>query len=99
VIEIQFKNMYPSTLAKEMVLKRLKPILERFSLVQNNRVYIYVELCTNNHYNKKDEFSVSLKVSGKDFKNFQIKKSAASLFQAASDLSEILELQMKNKLS
>ena len=99
MVEIQFKNMYPSTLAKDMVLKRLIPVLEKFSISERCRVFISVELKNNSDHQKSDEFNLLLKLSGKEIGKFQLKKSAVSLTQAACELSDTLEKQLNEIIS
>lgn len=97
-IDIVFKNMERSELAREAVSERLGAVFSKFPFLEKKRVTTTVEMENSPEQAGPDLFSVTVQIHGLNARPFILRKSASSLYVALAGLSEqLLEKLMRTR--
>ncbi len=88
MIKIVFKNMEISQLAKDVVQKRIIPIIDKFPSLEGHRITLTLEMENSPKQAGPDLFTVSSMVSGKTYKGLKIKKSSSNFYHATAELAD-----------
>ncbi len=88
MIKVVFKNLDESEIAKDAVLERLEPTLERFPDLMNHKVTVTLSMDNSQFKAGPDLFKVKLLINGKRYKGIILEKSAMSLYWALADVVE-----------
>ncbi len=91
MLNIVFKNMESSQLAKGFVQERISPVIDKFPSLQGHRVTLTIEMENSPQQAGPDLFTLSTMVSGKTFKALKIKRSSGNFYHATADLAEGLK--------
>jgi len=97
MINITFKNLDPSQLAKEAVLEKWDRIVERFPDLSSSKSVISIEMDNSPTQPGPDLFRIKLRVRGSKYDGVILEKQAASLYIALADLSDHL-LERLNRI-
>lgn len=90
MLQIVFKNMETSQLAKDVVQERISPIIEKFPSLEGHRITLTLEMENSPLQAGPDLFTVSSVVFGKTYKGLKIKKSSGNFFHATAELANSL---------
>jgi ribosome-associated translation inhibitor RaiA len=89
-MEIVFKNMERSELAREAVLERLDAVFSKFPFLETSRITVTVAMENSPQQAGPDLFSVTVQIQGLSERHFILSKSAHSLYLALAQLSDLL---------
>jgi hypothetical protein len=98
MIQIYFKGLEPSELAREVILERIAESQERFPQLLHHRLSVTLSMENSPDQKGPDLFGVRLNISGPRFQRLMIEKRASSLYLAAAQLQESL-LEFLNRAS
>lgn len=88
MIQIQFKNLEPSQMAKEAVWERMDGIVEKFPELKKGRIRVTLEMENSPHQPGPDLFTVKLHVGHGRYQGITLSKSEPSLYLALAEISE-----------
>ncbi len=98
MIQIYFKGLEPSELAREVILERIAESQERFPQLLHHRLRVTLAMENSPDQKGPDMFSVRLNISGPRFGKLMLEKRAGSLYLAAAQLQEAM-LELLNRAS
>lgn len=90
MIQIVFKDLERSELAKEVLLSRMSGALEKFPNLDGHRFIVTLSRENSAQQPGPDLFGVKLCVKGGEFNNLVLEKKASNLYVAAAELNEAL---------
>lgn len=90
MLKIVFKNMKPSRMARDYVLGKMSPILDKFPSLNDHNVTLTLEMENSPRLPGEDSYSVASVISGKKFKFMRLKKTSNNFYVAASEMIESL---------
>lgn len=90
MIRIVFKNLESSELARDAVLERLAPVIEKFEGLDEQHVRVTLEMENSPVQAGPDLFKVGLQVTGGRYKGVRIVKSSSNLYVALAALADNL---------
>lgn len=93
MIQIIFKNLEKSELAREAAIERMETIIRKFSLLKQSRITITLEMENSPFQAGPDFFSVKVQIIGGKYHGIRIVKSSPNLYIA---LAEMVELMLEN---
>lgn len=98
-MKIVFKNMEPSTLARQIVEDKLTPVIDKFPKLKFNTLTVTLEMENSPSHAGPDLFTtwVVIKVAGG--RNLKLKRSDMNLYRALSLLSDGLMESLSQKHS
>jgi hypothetical protein len=96
MLEIGFKNLAVSELAKDAVCEKIDPVLEAIPELSQAKCLVTLEVKKSSRESGPDFFKAHFKVEGGPFHGLSLEKQALSLYVALGDLAENL-LQQGNK--
>ena len=88
MINIVFKNLDRSELAREAVTERLEPIVEKFPDLQNSRINVTLEMQNSPLQTGPDLFFVKAHLHSGRYRGLRVEKSSQSLYVALADIVE-----------
>lgn len=92
MVNITFKNLENSQLAKDAVLEKMETVLEKFPELAKSKCYFTLEMENSPRQSGPDVFKTKLRVQGGKYDGLILEKDALSLYVALADLAEhILE--------
>lgn len=86
MIQIKFKNLEKSELAKEAVAERVKALVDKFEDLLESRITVTLEMENSPTQAGPDVFNVKLHVSRGRFDGTTVTKSHSNLYVALADL-------------
>lgn len=86
MIQIKFKNLDKSELAKEVVGERIEALVEKFVDLQGSKIIVTLEMENSPTKPGPDLFKVKLHVQNGRYKGITVTKSDASLYKALADM-------------
>lgn len=89
-MNISFKNLEPSQLARESVLERILAVTEKFPELDENQVKIVLEMKNSKLQPGPDMFSIQLHIAAGRYENIKITKSSANLYVALAEVCDRL---------
>ena len=93
MINVVFKNLDRSELAREAVTERLDAIVEKFPDLQKSRINVTLEMQNSPLQAGPDLFIVKAQLNSGRYRGLRVEKSAQSLYIALADVVEhMLEL-------
>lgn len=96
MVQIVFKNLEPSELARGAVRERVEHIVEKFPSLIEHKITATVSVENSPLQAGPDVFGIRLRISGKQYANIEIEKRSNTLYLALSMLCESL-LEMLNR--
>lgn len=96
MIQVLFKNLDKSDLARELVKKRLNHVVEKFPDLRTHKIITTLSMENSPLKPGPDSFTVKLLIQGKKYKTLIIEKSAMNIYAA---LAEVIEhsLELLNR--
>ena len=88
MIEIKFKNLEKSEIAKETVTDRIQGIVDKFEDLQASRILVTLEMLNSPVQAGPDLFSVKVYISNGRYRGITIKKSDPNMYRALADVSD-----------
>ncbi|MBP9707836.1 MAG: HPF/RaiA family ribosome-associated protein [Oligoflexales bacterium] len=88
MIQIKFKNLEKSELAREAVFERVGALVEKFADLNESRITITLEMENSPLQAGPDLFKIKLRVTGGRFDGITITKSDSSLYKALAHLAD-----------
>lgn len=88
MIQIKFKNLESSELAKEAALSRISPLIEKFPDLVKSRILVTLEMHNSPNQPGPDLFSVKIHCQSGRYRELTIEKSATNLYWAIADVTE-----------
>lgn len=88
MIQIKFKNLEKSELAKEAAVERVRSLVEKFEHLKNSTITVTLEMENSPTQPGPDLFNVKLHVAGGKFNGVTVTKSAPNLYHALADISD-----------
>lgn len=88
MIQVLFKGLEPSEMAKEAVIERLDVIVEKFPDLQSSRIRVTLEMENSPHKPGPDQFTVKLHVFQGRYRGITVSKSESNLYVALADVVE-----------
>ena len=88
MINIRYRNMEKSELAREIAMERLESITEKFPELNSGRVDVSLEMQNSPVQAGPDQFTVKLHVVSGRYKGITVSKSSPNLYVALADLVE-----------
>ena len=86
MIQITFKNLEKSELAKEAAFERIEAVVEKFPDLANCRIRITLEMENSPAQAGPDLFTVKVQITTGRYSGIVLKKSAPNLYAALADL-------------
>ncbi len=90
MIQIHFKNLEKSEIAREAVIQRLEPFLEKFRHLKNSKIRVTLEMENAPHQPGPDMFTVKVHILGGRYRGITITKSDRNLYIALAEVVEHL---------
>lgn len=90
MIQIQFKNLERSELAREIVTEKIVGLFEKFADIRKSRVVVTLEMENSQFQAGPDFFNVKIRVVTGKFRGVIVSKSDSSLYKALAEVSENL---------
>lgn len=90
MIQIVFKNLEVSELARNAVLQRLEHVVEKFPSLSDHKMTTTLSMENSPSQPGPDVFGIRLRITGKYFRDVEIEKKSSSLYLALSSLCESL---------
>lgn len=87
MIQIKFKNLEKSELAREAVLERVESLVEKFEDLRSSRIIITLEMENSPTQAGPDLFNVKLHISRGRYSGTTVTKSDSNLYRALADIS------------
>lgn len=88
MIQIKFKKLDKSELAREIVTERIEALVEKFEDLKNCRIMITLEMENSPTQSGPDLFKVKLHVSNGRFGGTTVTKSDSSLYKALAEMMD-----------
>lgn len=88
MINIVFKNLEKSELARDVVADRLDAIVEKFPDLQKSRINVTLEMQNSPVRAGPDLFVVRAQINSGRYRGLRVEKSAQSLYVALADVVE-----------
>ncbi len=93
MIQIKFKNLDKSQLAREAVYERVETLVEKFEDLTQSKILVTLEMENSPVQAGPDLFKVKLHVAGGRYDGITVEKSDANLYVALADvLDHMLEV-------
>ncbi len=86
MIEIKFKNLEKSELAREAVLERVSSLVEKFIDLRESRIQVTLEMENSPFQVGPDVFKVKLHVQRGRYDGITVEKSNSNLYVALAEL-------------
>lgn len=86
MIQVKFKNLDKSEMARESVTERVEALVEKFDSLSESKITVTLEMENSPLKPGPDLFSVKLFVSGGKFNKTTIKKSDPNLYVALAEV-------------
>lgn len=86
MIQIKFKNLDKSELAKEAVVSRIQTLVEKFENLEKSRILVTLEMLNSPVQAGPDLFSVKLHVLNGRYHGVTVTKSDPNFYRALADL-------------
>lgn len=87
MIQIIFKDLEESELAKEAVYDRIQAMKDRFPDLEEHKLTFILRMDNSQFKPGPDLFNVKLIIAGKKYGGVVLEKSATSLYKALADVS------------
>lgn len=97
MINIIFRNLEKSELAKEIVNERLQVLLDKFPELNEHALSVTLSMQNSPLQSGPDFFTVKVFINGSKFMNLSIEKSAPNLYLSLAEVCDhLLELLNRN---
>jgi ribosome-associated translation inhibitor RaiA len=93
MIQIIFKNLEKSELAREAATERIETMIHKFPILKESRISVTLEMENSPLQAGPDLFKVKVQVSGGRYRGIRIVKSSSNLYVA---LAGVVELMLEN---
>ena len=90
MLELKFKNLEKSELAREVVAEKVGLLLEKSAELKKSKVVITLELQNSADKPEPDLFSVKLQIINGKYAGTTLSESSPNMYNALSDLAERL---------
>jgi len=94
-MKVVFRNMERSELAKDAVIERIGPVMEKFPALKKESLTITMTMHNSPIQAGPDLFAVKFACQSGDFRGIVLEKSAPNLYVALADLSDHLLERLK----
>ena len=98
MINVTFKNLDSSELAREATMERIEAIVDKFEHLRESRIQVTLEMENSPTQAGPDLFKVKVHVNGGRYEGVRIVKSAASLYVALAEVVDHM-LETLNRFS
>lgn len=88
MIQVKFKNLEKSELAKGLVIERIQSIAEKFKDLSASKITVTLEMENSPLQPGPDVFNVNLQILNGRYRGVRVSKSDINLYKALADLSE-----------
>lgn len=88
MIAVKFKNLDKSTMAQDLVVERIQPLVEKFRDLQKSRIVVTLEMQNSPLQAGPDLFMVKLNIFAGRYDGLTLTKSNSNLYIALAELSE-----------
>lgn len=88
MLQINFKNLDRSELAREATYERLESVIDRFPDLRSSRLRVTLSMENSPHKAGPDEFTVKVVCTQGRYKGLTLEKSAPNLYAALADVVE-----------
>lgn len=95
MINVRFKNLERSEIAKDAAIERIEAMVEKFPDLKKSQINLMLEMENSPMQAGPDLFTVKVHVAGGRYQNVRLEKSASNLYAA---LAEVIE-HMLEKLN
>ncbi len=86
MIQIKFKNLEKSEIARDTVRQRVEALVEKFDDLKESRIIVTLEMENSPVQAGRDVFSVKFHVSNGRFRGIVVTKSDSNLYKALADI-------------
>jgi len=86
MIEIKFKNLMKSEMARQAVLDRVQPLCEKFSDLNHCKIHVTLEMENSPLQAGPDHFKVKIHIIQGRYDGIIVEKSDANLYVALADV-------------
>ena len=98
MIQVKFKNLERSELAREAVIERVSTLVDKFQALQASRITVTLEMENSPTQAGPDTLSAKLHISGGRYDGITVSKSHHNLYIALADLIDHM-LEKLNRAS
>lgn len=95
MINITFKNLKKSELAKEAVFERTQPLLEKFPNLKEDTITFNLSMDNSPVQAGPDLFKVKVKITNGQYKGVVLERSAKTLYLALAKVIEKIHERLK----
>jgi len=93
MIQIIFKNLEKSEMAREAVTERIEGMINKFPFLNESQISVTLEMENSPFKAGPDLFKVKVQVKGGRYRGIRIMKSSHNLYVA---LAEVVDLMLEN---
>lgn len=90
MMTIIFANLEQSELAREAVLERITPVIQKFPDAKGSRLRVTLAMENSPVHAGPDLFAVNLHFRGGRYHDVRLRKRAANLYHALAEIAELL---------
>ncbi len=98
MINVRFKNLESSELARGAAVERIESIVEKFEHLRESHIHVTLEMENSPAQAGPDLFKVMVQVNGGRYQGVRIVKAAASLYVALAEVIDHM-LEALNRFS
>lgn len=88
MIEVKFKNLEKSELAKDVVNERLETLIAKFEDLETSKISVTLEMENSPIQAGPDVFKVKIHISNGRYRGTTVTKSDANLYKALAEISD-----------
>jgi ribosome-associated translation inhibitor RaiA len=88
MVQVVFKNMETSTLAKNVIQERVSHIVKKFPTLADHKITMTLEMYNSPKQAGPDMYSANVLVTGKTFKAIRLKKTSENFYHAIAVLMD-----------
>lgn len=90
MIQVKFRNLERSEIARDIVLERTLPFIEKFKDLKSSKISITLEMHNSPTQPGPDYFSVKIYIANGRYKGMSVQKSNTTLYKALADVIDHL---------
>jgi hypothetical protein len=88
MIQVVFKDLHKSELAKEVALERIEPVVERFPALSEGKITVTLSMQNSPNQAGPDLFTVKVFCRSGRYRGLAMEKSGPNLYVALADVAE-----------
>lgn len=98
MIQVKFKNLEKSELAKHLTEERIEAVISKFTDLSESKIIVTLDMQNSPLQSGPDVFNINLQILNGKYKGVRVTKTNINLYKALADLTDHL-LEKLNRTS